>query len=52
MSQDEIEARKKEAERGWLTDPPPRTPKPLPPHHIDKWRRMHRQATGHPEGFG
>ena len=26
MSQDEIEARKKEAERGWLTDPPPAPP--------------------------
>jgi hypothetical protein len=23
MSQDEIEARKKKAERGWLADPPP-----------------------------
>ena len=27
MSQDEIEARKKEAERGWLTDPPPAPPR-------------------------
>ena len=26
MSQDEIEARKKEAERGWLTDTPPAPP--------------------------
>jgi hypothetical protein len=26
MSQDEIEARKKKAERGWLDDPPPAPP--------------------------
>ena len=26
MSQDEIEARKKKAERGWLADPPPAPP--------------------------
>ena len=43
MSQDEIEARKKKAERGWLADPLPTTPESLPAHHIDKWRRMHGQ---------
>lgn len=43
MSQEEIEARKKKAERGWIADTPPRPPKPLPPHHIDKWRRMYGQ---------
>ena len=31
MSQDEIEVRKKKAERGWLADPPPApTPWPTP----------------------
>ena len=43
MSQDEIGARKKKAERGWLADPPPHTPESLPAHHIDKWRRMYGQ---------
>ena len=43
MSQDEIEARKKKAERGWLADPLPTTPESLPAHHIDKWRRMYGQ---------
>ena len=31
MSQDEIEARKKKAESGWLTDPPPAPPRWLTP---------------------
>ena len=44
MSQDEIEARKKKAERGWLADPPPAPPESLPAHHIDKWWRMHGQV--------
>ena len=44
MSQDEIEARKKEAERGWLTDPPPPAPEPRSAHHIGKWWRMHGQV--------
>ena len=43
MSQDEIEARKKKAERGWLADPPPPPPRPQPHDHIDKWRRMYGQ---------
>lgn len=51
IDDEQIERNKLAATRGWLADPPPRTPKPLPPHHIDKWRRMHRQATDHPEGF-
>ena len=43
MSQDEIEARKKKAERGWLADPPPPPPRSQPHDHIDKWRRMYGQ---------
>jgi len=36
---EEIEARKKKAERGWIGEPPaPR--QPLPPAHIDKWFTM------------
>lgn len=37
---DGVEARKKRAERGWITDPPPLTPEPLPKAHIDKWARI------------
>ena len=44
MSQDEIEARKKKAERGWLADPPRPSPSPQPHDHIDKWRRMYGQV--------
>lgn len=40
MSQDEIEARKKKAERGWLADPPPKPPRPYIPGEEHKWRRM------------
>lgn len=41
MSRDEIEARKKKAERGWLADPPPPPPRWREPHdRVDKWRRM------------
>ena len=36
---EEIEARKKKAERGWIAEPPePR--QPLPSAHIDKWFTM------------
>lgn len=40
MSQDEIEARKKKAERGWLTDPPPPPPWQYIPREDSKWRLM------------
>ena len=46
MSQDETEARKKKAERGWLAHPPPPPPSPQPHDRADKWRRMYgRDAT-------
>ena len=41
--QDEAERNKLAAERGWIAQPPPATPEPLPAHHIDKWRRMYGQ---------
>lgn len=41
MSDEQIEARKKKAERGWLADPPP--PSPQPHDRTDKWRRMYGQ---------
>jgi hypothetical protein len=44
IDSEQIERNKLAATRGWLADPPPRTSKPLPPHHIDKWRRMHRRT--------
>jgi len=52
MSQDEIEARKKRAERGWLADPPPPPPSPQPHDRADKWRRMYGQMPPeNPEAF-
>ncbi len=52
MSQDEIEARKKKAERGWLADPPPPPPSPQPHDRADKWRRMYGQMPPeNPEAF-
>lgn len=36
----EIEARKKKAERGWLVDPPPPPPREYIPGEEHKWRRM------------
>jgi len=43
IDDEQIDRNKLAAARGWIADTPPRTPKPLPPHHIDKWRRMHGQ---------
>ena len=40
MSQDEIEARKLRAERGWLADPPPRPPRETIPGEENKWFLM------------
>jgi hypothetical protein len=40
MSDDEIEARKKAAERGWLADPPPRPPRETIPGEENKWYLM------------
>ncbi|HPX37608.1 MAG TPA: hypothetical protein PLH92_07810 [Mycobacterium sp.] len=41
MSADEIEARKKKAERGWLTDPPPPQPdRRYVPGEEHKWYLM------------
>jgi hypothetical protein len=40
MSDDEIEARKKAAERGWLVDPPPRPPRAMIPGEENKWYLM------------
>jgi hypothetical protein len=37
---DDIEPRKKKAQRGWIAHPPPAVVKPLPPHHITKWFPM------------
>jgi hypothetical protein len=37
---DEFEARRTKARRGWIANPTPAVVEPLPPHHIDKWRRM------------
>jgi hypothetical protein len=37
---EQIEANKLQAARGWISDPPPETKEPLPAAHIDKWRRM------------
>jgi len=37
---DEIEARRKKVQRGWIADPPPAVVEPLPPHHITKWHTM------------
>ena len=40
MSQDEIEARKKKAERSWLADPPPLPPRAYIPGEENKWFLM------------
>jgi hypothetical protein len=40
MSQDEIEAREKRAERGWLADPPPPPPRAYIPGEENKWYLM------------
>jgi len=40
MSQDEIEARKKRAERGWLADPPPPPPRAYIPGEENTWYLM------------
>jgi len=40
MSEEEIEARKKAAERGWLADPPPRPPREMIPGVQNKWYLM------------
>jgi hypothetical protein len=40
MSKQEIEARKKAAERGWLADPPPRPPREMIPGEENKWYLM------------
>jgi hypothetical protein len=40
MSHDEIEARKKTAERGWLADPPPPPPRAYIPGEENKWFLM------------
>ena len=40
MSHDEIEARKKKAERGWLADPPPSPPQTYIPGEENKWYLM------------
>ena len=40
MSQDEIEARKNKAERGWLADPPPPPPRAYIPGEENKWFLM------------
>jgi hypothetical protein len=40
MSQDELEARKKKAERGWLADPPSPAPRPYIPGEENKWLLM------------
>ena len=37
---DEIEARKKKAERGWLADPPPAPPRANIPGEENKWYKM------------
>lgn len=36
---DEIEVRKKKAQRGWIAEPPAQG-EPTPPSHIGKWRKM------------
>lgn len=46
MSEDEIESRKKKAERGWLADPPP-PPREYIPGEEHKWRVM--MGAGYPE---
>jgi hypothetical protein len=40
---DEVESNKLAAARGWIAQPPPETPEPLPAHHAYKWRRMYGQ---------
>jgi hypothetical protein len=40
ISGEEIEARKKAAERGWLADPPPRPPREMIPEEENKWYLM------------
>jgi hypothetical protein len=40
MSRDEIETRKKKAERGWLADPPPQLPRQAIPGEWNKWYPM------------
>ena len=40
VSDDEIEARKKKAERGWLADPPPPPPRAYIPGEENKWYLM------------
>ena len=37
---DEIEARKKKAERGWLADPSPVPPRAYIPGEENKWYKM------------
>ena len=46
MSRDEIEDRKKKAERGWLADPPPPPPREYIPGEEHKWRLM--MGAGYP----
>ena len=51
IADEQIERNKLAAARGWLADPPPHTPEPLPAHHIGKWWRMHGQMPAeNPEG--
>ena len=40
VSDDEIEARGKKAERGWLADPPPPPPRAYIPGEENKWFLM------------
>ena len=40
VSDDQIEARKKKAERGWLADPPPPPPRAYIPGEENKWFLM------------
>ncbi len=47
MSEDEIEARKKKAERGWLADPPPPPPREYIPGEEHKWRLMTERRYAH-----
>ena len=44
IDDEQIERNKLAAARGWLADPPPHPPEPLPAHHIGKWWRMHGQV--------
>jgi hypothetical protein len=40
MSKEDIEARKKKAERGWLADPAPQPPRQAIPREENKWYLM------------